>query len=302
MRVTLRQLEVFAAVARNLSYTRAAEALHLSQPAVSMQVKQLEEAVGLPLFEQLGKKIYLTEAGRELQTYSRIIAQQLAEAASVLDELKGIQRGHLYITVATTANYFIPKLLADFSARYPGIKISLNVTNREGTLKQLDENETDLVIMGKPPDGHDLEAQPFRENPLVVVAPPGHPLVAQKRIPLTRLSQETFLVRETGSGTRIAMERFFREANVEITTGMEAGSNEAVKQSVQAGLGLGLLSRDTLSMELKLHRLKILEVEGFPILRHWHVVHRKGKRLAAGARAFKEFLLDPANVTGPYDS
>lgn len=301
MRVTLRQLEVFAAVARKLSYTRAAEELHLSQPAVSMQVRQLEDAVGLPLFEQLGKKIYLTEAGLELQNYSRIISQQLAEAAAVLDELKGIQRGHLKITVATTANYFAPRLLAAFSAQYPGVKISLNVTNREGLLKQLNENETDIVIMGKPPDGHDLDSNPFRDNPLVVVAPPSHSLVAEKRIPLERLAEETFLVREHGSGTRIAMERFFGAHDIRLHTGMEAGSNEAVKQSVQAGLGLGLLSRDTLSMELKLDQLKILDVKGFPIMRHWHIVHRRGKRLGAGAKAFKDFLLNPENVTSPYD-
>jgi len=296
MHFTFRQLQVFDAVARNLSYTRAAAVLHLTQPAVSMQIRQLEQVVGLPLFEQLGKKIYLTEAGRELQHYSRLIAEQLAEVESVLDELKGLRRGRLRVTVASTANYFVPGLLADFNKRYSGVAVSLDVTNREGLLAALRENITDLVIMGRPPENLDLEFEPFRANPLVVVAPPDHPLAKQQRIPLKRLEEETFLVRERGSGTRIAMERFFTEHGVHIQTGMEAGSNEAIKQSVQAGLGLGLLSHDTLAMELELNTLAILDVEHFPIMRNWHVVHRHGKRLSAVSQAFKQFLLQGTNV------
>ncbi len=296
MHVTLRQLQVFEAVARHLSYTRAAEELYLTQPAVSIQVRQLEESIELPLFEQIGKKIYLTEAGEELQRYSRRIAEQLAEAESVMEELKGLHRGQLNITVATTANYFVPGLLAAFNKRYHDVKVALDVTNREGLLKQLELNETDLVIMGRPPHDRDLEFEPFRENPLVIVAPPSHPLARSKRIPLSKLASQTFLVRERGSGTRIAMERFFRERGIHVKTGMELGSNEAVKQSVQAHLGLGLLSQDTLTMELKLRQLKILDVEGFPIMRHWYVVHRRGKRLSSVAQAFKGFLLDDAYV------
>ncbi len=291
MHVTLRQLQVFEAVARHLSYTRAAEELHLTQPAVSIQVRQLEESIELPLFEQIGKKVFLTEAGEELQHYSRSIAEKLAEAESVIDELKGLHRGRLKITVATTANYFVPNLLAAFNKRYQGVNIVLDVTNRSGLLKQLEFNETDMVIMGRPPADHDLEFEPFRDNPLVIVAPPDHPLARRKRVPLSKLRDQTFLVREPGSGTRIAMERFFTERGVEVKTGMEVGSNEAIKQSVQAGLGLGLLSRDTLAMELQLKQLKILTVEGFPIMRSWYLVHRRGKRLSSIARAFKDFLL-----------
>jgi len=296
MHVTLRQLQVFDAVARNSSYTRAAEELHLTQPAVSMQVRQLELAVGLPLFEQLGKKIYLTEAGRELQHYARSINQQLLEAEAVLDELKGLKRGRLHVTVATTANYFVPNLLAAFHQTYPGVQVSLDVTNREGLLHALDENITDIVIMGRPPEDNDLDSEPFRDNPLVVVAPRSHPLARTRRIPLKTLELETFLVREAGSGTRIAMERFFTQHGVHIRTGMEAGSNEAIKQSVQAGLGLGLLSYDTLAMELKLKTLVVLDVENFPIMRAWYVVHRHGKRLSNVAAAFKEFLLNPSHA------
>ncbi len=300
MHVTLRQLQVFEAVARHLSYTRAAEELHLTQPAVSIQVRLLEQSIELPLFEQIGKKVFLTEAGEELQHYSRAVAEQLAAAEAVIDELKGLHRGRLKITVATTANYFVPNLLAAFTHRYQGVNIVLDVTNRSGLLQQLEFNETDIVIMGRPPDGHELEFAPFRDNPLVIVAPPDHPLARRKRVPLSKLHDQTFLVREPGSGTRIAMERFFAERGVEVKTGMEVGSNEAIKQSVQAGLGLGLLSRDTLAMELQLKQLKILGVEGFPIMRRWYLVHRRGKRLSSIARAFKEFLLieTPRQKTG----
>ncbi len=291
MHVTLRQLQVFGAVARHLSYTRAAEELHLSQPAVSIQVRQLEESIELPLFEQIGKKIFLTEAGRELQHYSRNIDTQLTEAEAVFDELKGLHRGHLNITVATTANYFVPGLLARFNKQHPGVSIRLDVTNREGLLKQLEYNQTDIVVMGRPPGDRDLAFTAFRDNPLVVVAPPHHPLSRRKRVRLRELQDQPFLLREPGSGTRIAMERFFSGRNIRVRTGMELGSNEAIKQSVAAGLGLGLLSRDTLSMELQLKQLTILNVEDFPILRHWHLVHRKGKRLSTVASTFKDFLL-----------
>jgi DNA-binding transcriptional LysR family regulator len=243
IRLTLHQLNILEAVARGGSFSRASAELHLSQPAVSMQIKQLEEALGLPLFEQIGKRIHLTEAGKEVLTYARAITQQLDELEGVLNRLKGLSGGRLRISVATTANYFIPTLLGTFSRRYPDVTVTLDVTNRETLLRQLRENTVDLVIMGQPPVEADVDAQAFMDNPLVVVAPPDHPLAGKKRIPLARLQEETFLVREPGSGTRIAMERFFNERNMRVKTGMEVGSNEAIKQSVQAGLGLGLLSR-----------------------------------------------------------
>ena len=291
---TFRQLSVFEAVARHLSYSRAAEELHLTQPAVSMQIKQLEENAGTPLFEQLGKKIYLTEAGRELSHYSRVIAQQLAEAESVLGELKGLQRGKLKISVASTANYFVPQLLAIFSQRFPTVTVSLDVTNRQALLAQLVNNEMDMAIMGQPPEGMHLVAESFMENPLVVIAPVNHPLAAIKKIPLARLQSETFLVPEQGSGTRVAMERFFSQHGIQFQAGMEMSSNEAIKQAVQAGLGLGILSLHTVELELETKRLKVLDVKGFPIMRHWYVVHRKDKRLSAVAQAFKAFLLTEA--------
>ena len=296
MHLTLRQMKVFEAVARLGSYTRAAEELHLTQPAVSMQIKQLEENAGLPLFEQLGKKIYLTQAGQEMHHYCRAIAQELDEVDRVLAEMKGVKRGRLVIAVASTANYFAARLLATFSQRYPQVTISLDVTNREGLLDHLDANDIDMVIMGRPPEGLDLVAEPFTENPLVVIAAPDHPLVATEHVPLEWLQQETFVVREQGSGTRTAMERFFAEKRVRLSTGMEMSSNEAIKQAVQAGLGLGIVSIHTLQLELETRRLAVLDVESFPILRHWYVVHRQGKRLSPVAQLFKGFVVKEARA------
>lgn len=294
LHLTLRQLKVFESVARHLSFSRAAEALFLSQPAVSMQVKQLEESIGLPLFEQMGKKIFLTEAGQEVFHYSRVIAEQLDEMEGVLSRMKGLDVGRLKITVASTANYFAPQLLASFSQFHPEVVISLDVTNREVLLQQLANNETDMAIMGLPPEGRDLAAESFMENPLVVIAAPSHPLVGVDKIPLQRLAQETFLVRELGSGTRGAMERFFLEHGIGLKTGMVMSTNEAIKQAVQAGMGLGVVSLHTVALELETRRLVILNVDSFPIARHWFVVHRQNKRLSPAAAGFKSFLLHEA--------
>jgi DNA-binding transcriptional LysR family regulator len=301
MHVTLRQLAVFEAVASKLSFTAAAEEMHLSQPAVSMQIRQLEDAVGLPLFEKLGKQISLTEAGREMRHCSRAVRAQLRETEQVVEALKGIQRGRLSVAVASTANYFATRLLAAFRRRYEGISFSLDVTNRESLLRQLQLNETDVVIMGRPPTDLDLEAEAFMENPLVIIAPPEHPLAREQlglgpegAIPLGRLRHETFVVREKGSGTRIAMERFFRERGITLDSGMEMSSNEAIKQAVEAGLGLGIVSTHTLALELETGHLMVLRVESFPILRHWYIVHRRSKRLPPVAKAFKAFVLKEA--------
>jgi DNA-binding transcriptional LysR family regulator len=264
-----------------------------------MQIKQLEDNVGLPLFEQMGKKIYLTDAGRELYYYSRGISQQLADMELALDELKGLERGKLNISVVSTANYFAPHLLAKFCQRYSGVTVSLHVSNRETVLKQLADNLTDLAIMGRPPTHLDIATQSFMDNPLVVVAPPSHPLCAARQIPVKRLEQETFLVREPGSGTRSAMERFFAAHHININRGMETDTNEAIKQAVQAGMGLAIMSLHTVELELETKRLKVLDVQDFPIMRHWHVVNRKNKRLSSAAQAFREFLLTEARQLMP---
>ena len=292
--VTLRQIEVFNAVARHQNYTRAAEELHLSQPAVSMQIRQLEEGIGLPLFEQVGKQMHLTDAGDQMYIYGREIAGLLDEAEIVFEAIKGVKHGNLTISVATTASHFATRLLAEFAKQHEGITISLDVTNRQALRKQLENNEPDLVIMGQPPEGLDVEATAFMENPLVMIAPADHPLIGKKKIPLSHFANENFVVREPGSGTRGATRRFFDEHGVPFNTGIEMTSNEAIRQAVEAGLGLGIVSIHTLELELETARLDILDVQGFPIKRHWYVIQRKGKRLSPAAQAFKEFVLEQA--------
>ena len=291
-RLTLRQFKVFEAVARHLSFSRAAAELHLSQPAVSMQVKGLESIVGQPLTEQLGKKIFLTEAGREVLHTSQNIAAQLNDLQTNLEQLRGMDSGHLNLAVTSTVNSVATGILARFRGRHPKLSIHLDVSNRESVLSQLAANSIDLAIMGQVPEGLGLEAIRFMDNPLVVIAPPDHPLTRKKRISVNELATESFLVREAGSGTRGAMERFFAAKGLEIRTSMEMSSNEAIKQAVQAGLGLGILSQQTLEMELALKHLAVLAVEDFPIMRYWYLVHRADKRLSPVAQAFKQFVLD----------
>jgi len=294
MNITLRQLKVFEAVARNRSYTRAAEALHLSQPAVSMQIRQLEDNCGLPLFEQMGKQTFLTPAGEELFRYASRILEQLGEIQTLFDELRGLGRGAVSISVATTASHFATRLLAEFAERNPGITVSLDVSNREQLLRQLDANERDFVIMGRPPEGRSLNAEPFMENPLVMIARPDHPLAGVERIAFDRLAEERFVMREKGSGTRGAIERFFEARGLHHEATMELASNEAIKQAVMAGLGLGIVSQHIISLEVDTGRLVVLDVEGFPIMRHWYLVQREGKRLSPVSQAFRSFVLSEA--------
>jgi DNA-binding transcriptional LysR family regulator len=295
-RLTLRQFRVFDAVARHLSFSRAAEELHLSQPAVSMQVRGIEAILGLPLTEQLGKKIYLTEAGREVLHASQAITARLDDLQANLAQLRGTDSGRLNLAVTSTVNAVATDILVRFRGRHPGVSVHLDVANRAEVLDLLAANRTDLAIMGQVPDGLGLAAIRFMDNPLVVIAPPDHPLVGKKKISVGKLAAESFLVREAGSGTRGAMERFFAARGLEIRSSMEMSSNEAIKQAVQAGLGLGILSLQTLEMERALKRLAVLDVEGFPIMRHWYIVHRADKRLSPAARAFKDFVLGPAQA------
>lgn len=295
MNVTFRQLRLLEAVARNSSFTRASEELHLTQPAVSTQIKQLEEEVGMPLFEQMGKKIFLTEAGKEVYAFSRTIAQQFRDIESVLDDMKGVKRGTLALTVTSTGKYFAPYLLAAFLKRYPGSQVHLEVTNREELIQQLQDNTPDLAIMGTPPDNIELRAQAFMQNPLVIIAPPDHPLVGVARVPLSRLVEENFILRERGSGTRNAIERFFQQRGIKLNASMEMSRNEAVKHAVMAGLGLGIVSLHTLEFELALNRVAVLSAENFPIMKEWYLVHRGGKHMSPIAQAFRSFVLNEAD-------
>lgn len=296
---TLRQLQVFEAVARNLSFSRAAAELHLTQPAVSMQVKLIEDQAGLPLFERIGKKVFLTEAGTELHQHSRVIAQQLRDADEALAARMGLSQGRLAITMVSTAKYFVPPLLARFLKLHPGVTVKLSANNREIVLKQLADNEVDLAIMGRPPQRMQAVAEPFARHPHVVIAAPDHPLAKKRRIPLARLAEETFLIREPGSGTRGLLERLFAEHGLPLNVSMEMASNETIKQAVQAGMGISLLSLHTIELELKTRRLAVLDVQGLPIVRDWHVVHLSAKRLSPVAQAFRTFLLTEAGKLIP---
>ncbi|HAI69122.1 MAG TPA: LysR family transcriptional regulator [Gammaproteobacteria bacterium] len=295
MHMTLRQLTLFKAVAQHLSFTRAAAELCLTQPAVSIQIKQLEGHVGMSLFEQIGKRIFLTEAGQELYAacvdiFSRIDAQEIA-----LNELQGSIKGQLKISVVTTATYFTPHLFKAFSPRYPEVYFRLNVTNRTHVLERLSNNKDDLVIMGQVPEHLHVTAHQFLENPLIVVASPQHPLANESNIPLARLAQETILIREVGSGTRLAMNRAFAAQNLELPTEMELGSSESIKQGVIAELGVSVLSRHTVNSEVNTGTLKILDVEDFPLKRYWYVAHLSDKKLSLVARTFLDFLLNHAS-------
>ena len=295
--LTLHQLRIFQAVAAHNSFARAAEALHLSPPTLSLQVKQLANTVGQPLFEQLGKKIFLTSAGQTLADAAMDISKRVDLLAEDLSALQGVERGRLKLAILTTVKYTVPKLLGGFCAAHPGIEVSMVVGNRENLLQRLARNDDDLYIMGQPPEHMELICEDFADNPLVLVAPPNHPLAAQTEIAPDALNGAPFIMREPGSGTRLTTERFFTEAGVEVVNRLEVGSNEAIKQTVAGGLGLAVLSATTVVSELTLGELVKLDVQGFPLMRHWHLVYARGKRLSPAALAFKRWLAEhPVNT------
>jgi DNA-binding transcriptional LysR family regulator len=285
-------MRVFAAVARNLSFTRAARELHLTQPAVSQQVKLLEEEVGLPLFEQIGRKVHLAPAGAELLRYTDQAMELLRQASESLAAMRGLKRGVLKLGAVSTAKYFAPSLLSAFTPAYPEVTIKFEVGNREAIIQQLAANEIDLVIMGRPPRELETVAEPFAKHPLVIVASPTHPLATKRRIRLAQLASEGFLIREEGSGTRASMERVFGERGVPFRVSMEVSSNETIKQAVMANMGLSFISSHTVGLELAAGKLVILDVVGLPIIRDWYVIHLRDKVLAPIPAAFRTFLLE----------
>jgi len=288
---TFRQVQVFEAVARHLNYSRAAQELRMSQPGVSNHVKQLERHAGLPLFEQMGRKIYLTTAGHEMLRYSRAIIRQLNEADEAFAALKGIRGGRLNIAVISAGDYFFPGLLAEFCRRHESVTVRLSVNNREEIVRQLTENMTDLTVLLRPPENPDMVAEAFAPQPHVIIAAPAHGLVRKRHISLQALANEAFIVRERGSDTRLAMEELLAESRVKFNVTMEIQSTETIKQAVIAGMGISFLSAHTIGRELELGRLAVLDVDGFPVMRKWHIVHHRNKRLPPVAVAFKEFLL-----------
>jgi DNA-binding transcriptional LysR family regulator len=293
---TLRQLQILLAVARHGGYTRAAEALHLTQPTVSMQVKKLSDNIGLPLFEQRGKKLQLTVAGMKTLAASQDILNRLELLGGEITSLTGEMKGELRVAVVTTAKYFMPRLLGVFIQRYPEVQPRLLVTNREKVLQRLKENQDDLLIMGKVPEELDVTATPFLDNDLVVIAPPGHHLARKRAIPFKKLLSERFLLRESGSGTRLAMDKLFSDHNLSLTPYMELGSIEAIKQAVMAGLGVSVMSRYNLRLELDGNKICILDVKGFPLHRHWFAVHASNRKLSLAAQTFLEFIRDEGSA------
>ncbi len=290
MHVSLRQLRAFEAVARLRSFSRAAEELHVTQPTVSKQIRLLHEEVGLPLLEQIGKKVFLTEAGEQLYATCADWLETWGSFEQSIADLKGIKQGRLRVAAVTTTKYFMPRLLGPFCAQYPGIDIALEVVNRDRLLERLLRNQDDLYVMGVPPENLDIECEPFMENPLVILAPATHPMAHLNNLSFTDIANEPFIVRERGSGTRLTVERAFQERNLLLKIKMELGSNEAIKQAVAGGLGLALLSQSTLGLDASQKEVAVLDVEGFPIKRSWYVVRPRGKQLSVVANAFLDFL------------
>ncbi len=290
-RITLRQFEMLEAVARCNSFSAASAELHLSQPAVSMQIKQLENALGLPLFEHIGKQIQLTEAGHEALRAGHIIQRTLTNLEHHLADMRGLHGGTLTVSAASTASVFAARIMALFRALHPEVRISLNVVNRETLLHHLDQNSIDLALMGQPPLDQPLSARAFMDNPLVVIASTHHPLAGLRDIPIQKLLEEPLIGREQGSGTRSALEHFLEQRGYEFEAAMEMNKNEAIKQAVEAGLGLGVVSLHTVQAELASGQLCVLDIQGFPIKRQWYLVQREGKRPSLAAQAFIELVM-----------
>jgi DNA-binding transcriptional LysR family regulator len=289
---TIRQLQIFSVAATHLSFARAAEKLHLTHAAISLQIKQLEDVFGSRLFDRIGKRVFLTEAGEILLDHARQILQSLKDADESLMALKGLKGGRVAIAVTSTAEYFAPGLLAEFGKAQADVRVRLLVDNREEVSRLLIANEVDLAIMGRPPADMEADAVSFAPHPLVIVAGAEHPLAARSRLTIKDLSMETMIVRESGSGTRSAMEEFFARHAIKPRIGMEMGSNEAIKQAVVAGLGISFISKHTLGLELSAGRLVVLQVEGTPVIRRWFLVRHKSKRLTPALGAFWDFVLE----------
>jgi DNA-binding transcriptional LysR family regulator len=300
--INLHQLATFLIVAKHRSFVRAAEELHFSQPAVSAQIRQLEKSLGVKLFDKIGRKTHLTQAGEALHLYGQRIFKLIDETLETVETLRSPYHGRLNVGADTTVGtYVIPSLLGNFYRLYPQIEITLEVFNRVYLVEALLNNRIEMVIMGKIPTEFPVFSVPFAPNKLVLIAPPTHRLAGCESVPFAELAREHFLLREPGSGTREALERAFREANLPLQVSMQVGNNSAIKQSVAAGLGIALISRVAIDMELETNRLVMLDVEGFPITLQWYLIHLKEKNLSAPALTFKNFLLESCSIPLPLD-
>lgn len=291
MNITFRQLRLVLALADTGSVSAAARAMHVTQPTASMQLKEVARAVGLPLFEIAGRKLALTDVGRELAATARTLARTWDAFEQHVDAVKGLSRGRLRVAVVSTAKYFMPRLLGSFCTRHPAIDVSLEVLNRDGVVQRLRENLDDLYIMSMPPADLELSDEVFLPNPIVLIAANADPLAGRRRVPLRDLAERRFILREPGSGTRMAADRYFRSRKFRPRVRLELGSNEAVKESVAGGLGVGVVSRHALHGLKKEHGVSVVDVEGFPLPSAWHIVHPAGRELPPLARAFRQHLL-----------
>ena len=291
--VSLRQLRVFASVARHLSFARAAAELNLSPPAVSMQIKELEAEVGLPLFDRTSRKVTLTTVGEYLLAYTRKVLAAMRDAEDVVARFRGLKTGALDVAMVSTAKYFVPRLLAQFRDEHPGIEVRLHVcNNRDEIVSLMQQGDVELAIMGRPPQGWPTRAEPFAMHPHVLVTAPGHAFAHTERVPARALQEEAFIVREPGSGTRAALDEYLQAHHLTMRVAMQMSSNEAIKQAVMAGMGVSLLSLHTLGLELDHGLIVVPEVEGLPVMRRWHVVNNQAKTLSPAAEAFRYFMLE----------
>lgn len=295
MNISLKQLQIFTEVVKTQSYTRAAERIHMTQPAVSMQMKQLEDIVGLSLFERQGKKIVVTEMGHILREHASKVLKRYKRLQHTMKELQNVEQ-QIKISAATTANHFITHMMAEFSRLHPDITITLDITNRETLVSQLQSYDPDFVIMGEPPSKLDLDSQQFMDNPLIVIASADHELNKNPTgvIPMHKIVEESFVVREEGSGTKAAIRRHFKNYGYNFVSSYEMSSNESIKHAVVAGLGLGIVALHTVRLELEAKKLVILKVENFPIKRYWNLVSRRGKNLSPAAIEFQQFIINGA--------
>lgn len=291
MSYSLHQLKVFAAVARNKSMTRAAEDLYMSQPAVSIQVKKLQEHFEIELFEVIGKQLYLTEAGKELFETQKRIEAELENLDMAFHEFKGSLRGDLKLIVVSTAKYFMPYALGLFRKQNEQINISLKVTDRVELIEHLKQNNYDLAVVSQLPPDVDLEVEEFLINPLHIAAPINHPLVGNKNLRIKDLESYDFVIREKGSGTRMVMEELFKKGKIEPRTVMELSTNEAVKQAIMADIGISLISEYSMTIERSMNRISVLDIEGFPYINNWKLIYLKGKKLSPVSRSFIDFLV-----------
>ena len=290
--ITLRQLRVFSAAARHLNFGKAAQEMHLTPPAVSIQIRELESQVGLPLFERQGKSVSLTLSGEYFVVYARKILAMLKDAEDAMARLRGVKAGRLTIGMVSTAQYFVPRLLARFHEDYPSLDLRLSVGNREQLFNHLHNSEIDLAIMGRPPKEVDTRAEPFAVHPMGVVAPPDHPLARGGPHRAERLAQFNFIVREPGPGTRATFEEYLQRHHVELQTWTEMQSNESIKQAVMAGMGISFLSLHTVGLELRDGLLVVPRIEGMPVLRRWYAVNSQAKLLSPAAETFRNFILE----------